>query len=104
MNFFIQLDQQNSNIVRYFAIGEHDSENKFTGRVYGYEGGGVHSDAFIYKSKNLPSYFEVPFIPKILLAFCTICSFNLNCSRISFTLIRSGFVFILAVIVFFLFI
>ena len=58
MNFFIQLDQQNSNIVRYFAIGEHDSENKFTGIVYGYEGGGVHSDAFIYKSKNLPSYFE----------------------------------------------
>ena len=36
MNFFIQLDQQNSNIVRYFAIGEHDSENKFTGIVYGY--------------------------------------------------------------------
>lgn len=58
MNFFIQLDQQNSNIVRYFAIGEHDSENKFTGIVYGYEGGGVYSDAFIYKSKNLPSYFE----------------------------------------------
>ena len=58
MNFFIQLDQQNSNIVRYFAIGEHDSENKFTGIVYGYEGGGVHSDAFIYKGKFLPSYFE----------------------------------------------
>ena len=58
MNFFIQLDQQNSNTVRYFAIGEHDSENKFTGIVYGYEGGGVHSDAFIYKGKFLPSYFE----------------------------------------------
>ena len=58
MKFFIKLEKQNSNMVRYFAVGEHDSQNKFTGIVYGYEGGGEFSDAFIYKNKFLPSYFE----------------------------------------------
>lgn len=58
MKIFIQLKKENSKEVRYFAIGEHDEQNRFTGYVHGYEGGGEYSDTFIYKNKYLPYMLE----------------------------------------------
>ena len=41
------------NYVRYFAIG-HIKNNLFTGKVYGYEGGGESSYGYMYNGKYLP--------------------------------------------------
>ncbi|MCT7648934.1 hypothetical protein [Aliarcobacter butzleri] len=62
MKYYIMLDNENQKFVRYFAIGEHDSEAKFTGLVQGYEGGGQFSDAFIYKNKFLPNICDDEYI------------------------------------------
>ena len=52
---FIQKNN-NNRYVRYFCIGTHDNNNKFTGIVQGYEGGGECSERLVFKDKCIPDY------------------------------------------------
>lgn len=57
-SIFIQLVQANKKNVRYFCVGSHDKDNKFTGLVYGYEGGGEFSEKLIIHDKFIPDYIN----------------------------------------------
>lgn len=55
---FIQLIKSNEKEVRYFCVGSHDKDNKFTGLVHGYEGGGEFSEKLIIQDKFIPDYLN----------------------------------------------
>ena len=57
-SIFIQLIKSNEKEVRYFCIGSHDKDNKFTGLVHGYEGGGEFSEKLIIQDKFIPDYLN----------------------------------------------
>jgi hypothetical protein len=57
MESFIQKEDNSKNVARYFATGIIE-DNKLTGLVYGYEGGGEYSEALIFKGKYLPDIDE----------------------------------------------
>ncbi|OGS70750.1 MAG: hypothetical protein A3F91_09565 [Flavobacteria bacterium RIFCSPLOWO2_12_FULL_35_11] len=49
-SIFILLENASENAIRYFAIGEIDNKNLFTGMIHGYEGGGEYSECLMYKN------------------------------------------------------
>ncbi len=57
-SIFIQLVQANKKEVRYFCVGFHDKDNKFTGLVHGFEGGGEFSEKLIIQDKFIPDYLN----------------------------------------------
>lgn len=57
-SIFIQLAKSNEKEVRYYCVGTHDKNNKFTGLVHGYEGGGEFSESFIVQDKFIPDYHD----------------------------------------------
>ena len=50
---FIQKEYINKDEIRYYAVGKYEN-NKFTGSVFGYEGGGVHSHIWMVDGKYIP--------------------------------------------------
>ena len=50
---FIQKEYINKDEIRYYAVGKYEN-NKFTGSVFGYEGGGVYGHIFMVDGKYIP--------------------------------------------------
>jgi hypothetical protein len=50
---FIQLENENETEVRYAFIGFKNKDNTLSGLVFGYEGGGEHSDAILIGNKYI---------------------------------------------------
>jgi len=55
LDIFIQSEDYDKNTVRYAAFGKINSENKFSGIIYGYEGGGEYSEGYMFLDKYLPT-------------------------------------------------
>ena len=53
IEIFIQKEHIDRDEVRYYAVGKY-KDNKFTGSVFGYEGGGVHSHIWMVDGKYIP--------------------------------------------------
>ena len=53
IEIFIQKEHIDRDEIRYYAVGKYEN-NKFTGSVFGYEGGGVHSHIWMVDGKYIP--------------------------------------------------
>lgn len=52
VSIFVQTNGKSDSSVRYFSVG-YLNNGKFSGLVYGYEGGGEYSYAYAYQGKYL---------------------------------------------------
>ena len=52
IEIFIQKEHIDRDEIRYYAVGKYEN-NKFTGSVFGYEGGGVHSHIWMVDGKYI---------------------------------------------------
>lgn len=53
IEIFIQKEHIDRDKIRYYAVGKYEN-NKFTGSVFGYEGGGVYGHIFMVDGKYIP--------------------------------------------------
>lgn len=53
IEIFIQKEHIDRDEIRYYAVGKYEN-NKFTGSVFGYEGGGAHGHIWMVDGKYIP--------------------------------------------------
>ena len=53
IEIFIQKEHIDRDKIRYYAVGKYE-DNKFTGSVFGYEGGGVYGHIWMVDGKYIP--------------------------------------------------
>ena len=53
IEIFIQKEHIDRDEIRYYAVGKYEN-NKFTGSVFGYEGGGVYGHIWMVDGKYIP--------------------------------------------------